>query len=122
MPNNYSSWTIARLEKERTKIDKVIESREGKERKKALADVKAAARKAGFEVKDLLADFGIGGKVAAGTGKKKASARRSTGKVAPKYRNPDDPKTTWSGRGRKPKWVEAHLAKHGNLDAVAIKK
>ena len=122
MAVNYSSWSVTKLEKERNKIDKVIASKEGKERKKAVADMKAAAKRAGFEVQDLLSDLGIGSGSGAGSGrgKKKSAARRSTGKVAPKYRNPDDPKVTWSGRGRKPKWIEAHLAKHGNLDAVTI--
>ena len=30
--------------------------------------------------------------------------RRRTS-VHPKFRNPDDPSQTWSGRGRQPKWV-----------------
>jgi len=29
--------------------------------------------------------------------------------VAPKYRNPDNPLETWSGRGRKPRWMIAAL-------------
>lgn len=29
--------------------------------------------------------------------------------VAPKYRNPDNPLETWSGRGRKPRWLTAAL-------------
>lgn len=33
--------------------------------------------------------------------------RRAT--VAPKYRNPDNPQETWSGRGRKPRWMTAAL-------------
>lgn len=33
--------------------------------------------------------------------------RRAT--VAPKYRNPDNPSETWSGRGRKPRWLTAAL-------------
>lgn len=128
MAVNYSSWNLDRLEKEKDKIEKAIASKQGKQRSQALADVKAVARRAGFAIEDLLAEFGIGsGSDAAPSrarprGKKKASVRGRTGKVAPKYRNPDDPDTTWSGRGRKPKWVEAHLAKHGNLDAVKIKR
>ena len=30
--------------------------------------------------------------------------------VAPKYRNPGNPAETWSGRGRKPRWVEEQMA------------
>lgn len=35
--------------------------------------------------------------------------RRSTGKVAPKYRNPADPSQTWSGRGKHPRWFNDAL-------------
>ena len=121
MAVNYNSWTVAKLEKEKDKIEKAIRSKEGKERKKALSEMMAVARKNGFDVKDLIGDLGNG--APGGTKKargKKAGSGRSTGKVAPKYRNPEDPDVTWSGRGRKPKWIEAELEKNGSLDGVAI--
>jgi DNA-binding protein H-NS len=31
------------------------------------------------------------------------------GKVAPKYRNPDDHSETWAGRGLKPRWFAAAI-------------
>lgn len=40
--------------------------------------------------------------------------------VAPKYRNPADPKMTWSGRGRKPGWVTGALAAGNTLEDMAI--
>lgn len=41
-----------------------------------------------------------------------AEPRRSTvGRpVPPKFRSPTDPNQTWSGRGLRPKWMEALLA------------
>jgi DNA-binding protein H-NS len=30
-------------------------------------------------------------------------------KVLPKYQNPERPSETWSGRGKQPRWVGAHL-------------
>ena len=33
----------------------------------------------------------------------------------PKYRNPDNPLQTWSGRGKKPNWVIQHLVEPANL-------
>ena len=30
------------------------------------------------------------------------------GKAVPKYRNPDNPRVTWSGRGRPPEWYTTH--------------
>jgi DNA-binding protein H-NS len=35
--------------------------------------------------------------------------RRSTGTVAPKYRNPADPEQMWSGRGKRPRWFSDAL-------------
>ncbi len=34
---------------------------------------------------------------------------RKLGKVKPKYRNPNDPGQTWSGRGKRPRWFVAAL-------------
>lgn len=52
---------------------------------------------------------------------RKATAKKKTGrKVPPKYRNPDNASETWTGRGRKPKWVEAALASGKSLDDIKI--
>ena len=45
--------------------------------------------------------------------------RTGTGKVAAKYKSADGA-NTWSGRGRKPKWVVAHLDNGGSLDDLAV--
>jgi DNA-binding protein H-NS len=46
-----------------------------------------------------------------GVGTESTRGRRSgaRGKVAPKYRNPDNPSETWAGRGLKPRWLVAAL-------------
>jgi DNA-binding protein H-NS len=46
--------------------------------------------------------------------------RRPYPKVAPKYRNPAKPSETWSGRGKKPKWVIAQLQAGKTLDDLAV--
>jgi DNA-binding protein H-NS len=43
-------------------------------------------------------------------GSSRGKARRSTGTVAPKYRNPGNPEQTWSGRGKRPRWFNDALA------------
>ena len=35
--------------------------------------------------------------------------RRAYPRVLPKYRNPDQPSETWSGRGKQPRWLAAQL-------------
>ncbi len=61
-----------------------------------------------------LADF-----VAGASAGRKASGPRKGGTVAPKYKNPSTGET-WTGRGRKPKWVEAHLASGGSMAQITI--
>ncbi len=40
-------------------------------------------------------------------------AKRTKSTVAPKYRNPEDPTQTWSGRGKQPLWFAQALKKRG---------
>lgn len=37
-------------------------------------------------------------------------AKKEKEKARPKYQNPENPKDTWGGRGRKPEWIESALA------------
>ena len=46
--------------------------------------------------------------------------RKPRAKVAPKYRNSDDQNQTWTGRGRKPKWVEYALQSGKTLEDLRI--
>lgn len=41
--------------------------------------------------------------------------------VAAKYVNPEDPSETWTGRGRKPRWLTAKLQEGAKLDKFLIK-
>ena len=46
--------------------------------------------------------------------------RGARGKVAPKYRNPENPGETWAGRGLKPRWLAAALKTGKKLDDFRI--
>lgn len=46
---------------------------------------------------------------------------RKTGPVKPKYRNPKNPGDTWTGRGRRPRWLEAELKKGKSVNSFLIK-
>ena len=78
-----------------------------KEKASAIEDINSKIKSFGIRARDL--DFGESFK-AAPIGNKT--------KVAMKYRSGQH---TWSGRGRKPKWVEDHLANGGELDDMLIK-
>jgi DNA-binding protein H-NS len=47
-------------------------------------------------------------------------ARRPYPKVHPKYRNPERPSETWSGRGKQPHWVGAQLRSGKKVDDLLI--
>jgi DNA-binding protein H-NS len=47
-------------------------------------------------------------------------ARRPYPKVHPKYRNPERPTETWSGRGKQPRWVAAQLRSGKKVDDLLI--
>jgi DNA-binding protein H-NS len=40
--------------------------------------------------------------------------------VQPKYRHPEDPSLTWSGRGKRPRWLAEALASGKSLEDFAI--
>lgn len=75
------------------------------ERANAIANAKAIIREFSLTASEL--------------GLKGEKSGRST-EVKAKYANPVNPSETWSGRGRKPKWVEVFLANGGNLQSVEI--
>jgi DNA-binding protein H-NS len=50
----------------------------------------------------------------------KPKARRPYPKVRPKYRNPEMPSETWSGRGKQPRWVGAQLRSGKKVDELLI--
>ncbi len=52
--------------------------------------------------------------------KSTAKPGRKLGKVAPKYRNPENPKETWTGRGKQPRWLAALTAKGRSLGDFVI--
>jgi len=74
----------------RRSLDKAIRTFEDRQRKEALAAAEAAAQERGFSLGEL-----IDGKT--------RQPRRSR---PPKYRHPENPALTWSGRGRQPAWYK----------------
>jgi DNA-binding protein H-NS len=45
---------------------------------------------------------------------------KSTSKGVPKYRNPENPKQTWTGRGKRPNWLNDALKAGKSLDDLSI--
>jgi DNA-binding protein H-NS len=84
---------LKRLQKD---VTKAINDYQERKKREARAAAERAAAELGFTLEELAAAGAVKGKKA---------------KNPPKYRNPEDPTQTWSGRGRKPGWInEAEAA------------
>lgn len=106
---DFEAMTRAELIELRGKIDRAIAAAGERDRQRALKAAEDLAREHGFSLAEL---------VGSGTGKgrsagAKRGGRAATASSAPsdaKYRNPDNPDQTWSGRGRRPAWFSEALA------------
>ena len=92
MKYDLESLNRAELEKLRSDVEKALSTLSERERLAALQAAEEAARAHGFSLKDLT-----------GIAPAKAKGRA---KNPPKYRNPENPSATWTGRGRKPQWIK----------------
>ena len=104
-----NAMTLTELKSLEKKLAKAVAKFEEREKKKALSTLKAEARKMGFSLAELT-----------GAPEKPRKPVKPRAKVAPKYANPADNAQTWTGRGRRPAWVNAALEAGKTLDDIAI--
>lgn len=103
MDIDFDNMSLKEMRDIRSKLDRAINSYEDRKRRQALTAVESAAREHGFNLSDL-----TGSKAVKGS------------KIAPKYANPQDPTMTWTGRGRRPQWVQENLDAGKALDDMVI--
>lgn len=93
-------------------IEKMISKRREELAKEAqhlvISHIKEIAGKHGLSIEAILERIKQQADTSAGSGR--GTATRRAGKVPPKYRNPNNPEETWSGRGVKPRWFRDALA------------
>ena len=93
---NLASLSDADLAELAGKIENEIAARESRKKKVVLDQIKELAQSIGLTVDQIVA--------AERKGIKKTKAASAT-----VYVNPDNPKQTWSGKGRRPKWANELL-------------
>lgn len=103
-----NNLSIAQLIDLKNKAEQLIVIKQKEQKKDLISDFEAQAAKLGLSLEDVI-------------GTTSPKGRKTKGKkVAPKYRNPHDSSVTWTGRGRRPLWVEAELKKGKTLEDLAI--
>ena len=104
MAKTLEKMSLKELQEHQRAVDDAIRDFEKKKRAEALAEARAAAKKHGFVLEELLtAKSGKGGP-----------------KGVPRFANPADPTMTWTGKGRQPNWVKDALAAGKALEDLAI--
>ncbi len=101
--NNLSLDELKKLHKD---VDRAIKSYEARKLAAARAELEAHAKALGVTLKQVMGDSDV-------------SKTRAPAVV--KYRNPNNLDETWSGRGRKPRWLTVALTSVGaQLDDFAV--
>ena len=102
MAFNLNKMSIAELKK------LISDAQMALAKKQEVADkVRKLAKDNGLNISDLVAT-------------EKTKAKKPRGKVAPKYKNPENGSETWTGRGRQPRWVASALESGKTLDELLI--
>jgi DNA-binding protein H-NS len=112
--SDYENMSRKELMTLRANIDRAIAAVGDRDRRNALRAAEDAVREHGFTLNELAPFVGQSG----GRGRRRGEAQGPAG--APRYRNPDNPDQTWSGRGRRPRWVHEAEAAGRSLDTMRI--
>ncbi|MCA0849544.1 H-NS histone family protein [Salipiger thiooxidans] len=96
--------SLSELKKIQKDVAKAIATFEDRHKAKACAKVEAFARDLGYSLAELVDTV----------------TRSSRAPAAAKYRHPDNPTLTWSGRGRKPQWYVDALEAGKTASDLAI--
>ena len=108
---NFETMSETELRELLRNVQEALDRLVAKRARSTLKEAKRMAAEVGYEITFV--------KVGKTEGKKgKPQSLRSP--VLPKFRNPDNPDETWSGRGRQPEWVQAALAGGETLSDLAI--
>ncbi|RXZ44172.1 H-NS family nucleoid-associated regulatory protein [Crenobacter cavernae] len=89
----------------RNEIDGEIKRRESEEKAKARKQIQEIAKTYGLNLEEVLSKVG-------------GAVRKP---VEAKYAHPQDVSMTWTGRGRKPSWVQGQLDQGRTLEDLLIR-
>lgn len=97
--------SVKELKELRSRVEKQIQVRQDQDRSMAKDRLKNMAEELGYSINDLFGGRGMG---------------RSRSGAAAKYANPDDPRQTWTGRGRMPNWLKDKVNSGKKIETFRI--
>ncbi|WP_299961116.1 H-NS histone family protein [uncultured Roseobacter sp.] len=106
---NLEKMSIEELRAHERDVANAIAQAEKRTRADAVKAMKDAAAKFGYSVEELM------------DGKSPAKGAAKKNSTPPKYQHPENPAVTWTGRGRKPAWINDGLKAGKSLDDFLIR-
>ncbi|MGB5871143.1 MAG: H-NS histone family protein [Albidovulum sp.] len=104
MKLDLDAMSLKELRDLHAQVGKAISGFESRKKQEAISVLEEKAKALGFSLSDLMDAAPV---------RKRKPAKK-------KYANPADSSETWTGRGRKPRWVEAALKSGKSLDDLLI--
>ena len=105
---------IAALQAQRDALDAQIKQALQAQRADAIAQAKKIIVQFDLNAREL----GLANQVSASIGRKASGDARAI--VAPKYRDPQNPENTWTGRGKPPRWLASAIAAGKSKESFLI--
>ena len=103
-----SNLSVEELKKLKVEAEALIESKKDQAIEDAYNQIMAIAKALDLSVEEILE---------LGQQKRKQTSRKV---VEPRYRNHANPEQTWTGRGKKPRWLVAALDQGAQLEDFII--
>ena len=104
MSVNLEKMSLPELIELQKNLGPAIKKKQKKEKNSVRKQMEELAKKSGFTFDEVVS----------------TAKPKKVSKVKPKYVNPNDADQTWTGRGRRPKWVEAALNDGKSLKDLLI--
>lgn len=99
---NLQEMSYSELAEHKALVEAKMDAKKEEEKASVIEEMKAFAKDKGFDFDEL-------------TGGKKQRK-----KISPKYKHPENPSLTWTGMGRKPKWLVEAVESGKSLDDFKI--
>lgn len=107
-----STLSLEELNDVIAQAEALIEARKSEELKRVYAEVLDKASALGLTLEELLEQ--------GARGARKTTPATTKKPVAVRFRNPENPEETWTGRGKQPRWLAAKLAAGATLESFAV--
>ncbi|KZY31413.1 DNA-binding protein [Alcanivorax sp. HI0083] len=118
MSINLDELSVDELEKLIKQAESALDKKRKAELKNAQAVLEKMAKDLGVDPQDLLKNAADKKKTTRKKAAKKKTGVRRPAKV--KFRDPNNSGNTWTGRGKRPLWLQDALSKGAKLDDFAV--